>query len=309
MTVVYITHPDCLKHDMAYGHPESPQRLQAIQNSLIEHDIWGKLTHLEAPLASPEQLQYAHTSAHVEHVFAQSPQTGLQPLDPDTSLCPHSLAAARYAAGALVLATDAVLQGQHQKAFCAVRPPGHHATSDSAMGFCIFNNVAVGAGHALTAYKLQRVAILDFDVHHGNGTEQIFSKDRRVLYCSSHQHPHYPFTGNPSTQSNIVNAPLPGGSGSEKFRQAITEYWAPAVAQFQPELILVSAGFDAHVDDPLASINLDEADYQWVTEEICDWSAQYCEGRVISTLEGGYHLQALGESVATHVRAMLQHSV
>ena len=305
MTTAYISHSDCAKHITTYDHPESPRRLQAISDRLTELGLWEQLTHLQASQASQEQLLRVHSKKYVEHIFASAPKIGLMPLDPDTSMCPDSLDAALCAAGALILATNKVMELEINNAFCAVRPPGHHATAHASMGFCIFNNVAIGAAHALATYPIERAAILDFDVHHGNGTQDIFLEDNRVLYCSSHQHPHYPFSGGPAEQNNIINTPIVPGSNGTDFRAAISQDWLPAIENFKPELIYISAGFDAHKDDPLASLALDEDDFRWVTEKICELANQFSQGRIISTLEGGYELNALGRCVAAHIDVLL----
>lgn len=306
MTTAYITHHEFVQHDMGYGHPECPDRLLAISQAMTKTGLLPQLREMQATPASVEQLQRVHGHDYIQAIHNYAPESGIVALDPDTSMCPATLSAALHAAGALVLATDKVLAGEIERAFCAVRPPGHHATPNAAMGFCFFNNVAVGAAHALVAHGLQRVAILDFDVHHGNGTQDIFSNDQRVLFCSTHQHPHYPFTGVPIDKEHIINTPLADGAGSREFRQAVETVWLPALDRFKPELIYFSAGFDAHIEDPLSMLNFVDEDYPWVTQQIVQWAKQHCSGRVISTLEGGYALQALGRSVALHVRALLE---
>ena len=305
MPTAYITHPSSLLHDMGPYHPECPDRLRAIGERLISSGLDSYLQHYEAPAATHEQLARVHGEGYLASLEAESPVSGLHYIDPDTAMCPDSLTAARHAAGALVLATDLVMRGESKTAFCAVRPPGHHAEHDRAMGFCLFNNVAVGAAHALAAHGVERVAIVDFDVHHGNGTEEIFADDPRVLMVSTFQHPLYPYSGMQPMGPNMVNIPLATGSGSDAFRAAVRDHWLPALGKHRPELIYVSAGFDAHREDPLAGLKLADADYAWVTREIVAAAHADAQGRIISTLEGGYALGALGRSVAEHVRELL----
>jgi acetoin utilization deacetylase AcuC-like enzyme len=304
MATALFTHPDCSLHEMGAGHPESPQRLKAILAALEASGLAAKLAVREAPLAQREHLERVHDAAHVDLVFGAAPQRGYAYLDPDTSMNPKSLSAALHAAGAVVSATDMVMAGEAKNAFCAVRPPGHHATPDRAMGFCIFNNVAIGAMHAIEAHGLERVAILDFDVHHGNGTESAFHEDPRVMLCSTFQHPYYPYSGADSGNQHIINVPLPAMTGGAGFRDAVTRFWMPALEKFKPEMVLVSAGFDAHRDDPLAYLKLDDEDYRWVTEQLVDLAERHAEGRVVSTLEGGYNTDALGRCVVEHVRVL-----
>ena len=304
-SVAYITHPAFLQHEMGQHHPESPARLHAISDQLIAAGIEPFLLHRDAMQATREQIERVHEPAYVDEVFEAAPQEGLVWLDGDTAMNPHSLEAALHAAGANVQAVDMVMAGEARRAFCAVRPPGHHAGRDRAMGFCIFNNIAVGAAHAITVHGLERVAIVDFDVHHGNGTEDIFSGDNRVLMCSTFQHPFYPGTGAGDTAPNIVNCPLPAMTDGADFRATLRAHWLPVLEAFEPQLILVSAGFDGHIEDDMAQMHLREPDYEWVTLEICDLADRHAEGRVVSTLEGGYNLSALGRSVAVHIRAMM----
>lgn len=304
-SVAYITHPAFLQHEMGKHHPESPARLHAISDQLIAAGIEPFLLHRDAIQATREEIERVHEADYVEEVFEAAPQEGLVWLDGDTAMNPHSLEAALHAAGANVQAVDMVMAGEARRAFCAVRPPGHHAERDRAMGFCIFNNVAVGAAHAIAVHGLERVAILDFDVHHGNGTEDIFSGDSRVLLCSTFQHPFYPGTGAGDTAPNIVNCPLPAMTDGADFRATLRAHWLPALEAFAPQLILVSAGFDGHIEDDMAQMRLREPDYEWITLEICDLADRHAKGRVVSTLEGGYNLSALGRSVAAHIRAMM----
>ncbi len=270
------------------------------------HAALPELDWHEAPRASRGQLLRAHTPELLDRVLETRPDERMF-LDPDTVLSPHSAEAALRAAGAVVAAADAVISGQTERAFCAVRPPGHHATADVAMGFCLFNNIAVGALHALAAHGLERVAIVDFDVHHGNGTQGVFEHDRRVLFASSHQSPLYPDTGarTETGVGNIINAPLPPDAGSNEFRAAWSQRLLPAVAAFRPQLLMISAGFDAHRLDPLAQLNLEAADFAWITNELVALARRYCGGQIVSTLEGGYDLTALAESSVAHARALL----
>jgi acetoin utilization deacetylase AcuC-like enzyme len=299
-----FTHPDCSLHEMGAGHPESPQRLKAILAALEASGLAAKLAVREAPLAQREHLERVHDTEHVDLVFGAAPQRGYAYLDPDTSMNPKSLSAALHAAGAVVSATDLVMTGAAKNAFCAVRPPGHHATPDRAMGFCIFNNVAIGAMQAIEAHGLERVAILDFDVHHGNGTDSAFHEDPRVMLCSTFQHPYYPYSGADSGNDHIINVPLPAMTDGAGFRDAVTRFWMPALERFKPQMVFVSAGFDAHRDDPLAYLKLDDEDYRWVTEQLVDLAERHAGGRVVSTLEGGYNTDALGRCVVEHVRVL-----
>jgi acetoin utilization deacetylase AcuC-like enzyme len=305
MTTAFITHPDCLKHEMGAHHAECPERLQAVYDAFRQSGLLSRLKSIEAPLATREQLAAAHAAEYVDAIFNTAPRHGYAYLDPDTSMNPHSLAAACRAAGAVVHGVDMAMAGEIDNAFCAVRPCGHHATHDRPMGFCIFNNVAVGAAHALAVHQLARVAILDFDVHHGNGTEDIFHEDERVMLCSSFQHPYYPGSGADSGNSHIIPTPLGARTGGPVFRAAIEATWFPALERFEPELVIVSAGFDAHADDPLGYLELHEDDYQWITERIREIADKYAEGRIVSALEGGYNLAALGRSAVAHVGALI----
>ena len=304
MATAFITHPDCLKHDMGAGHPERPQRLTAIEDRLIEARVEPLLARYEAPLATDEQLARVHWLEYVQAIRQIAPDSGTVHLDPDTAMNPYSLDAALRAAGAAVLATDLVMSGKAESAFCSVRPPGHHACRARPMGFCIFNNVAVGARHALRAHGAERVAIIDFDVHHGNGTEEIFAGDPQVLMASTFQHPFYPYSGTEQPASNMVNVPLAAGAGSKQFREAVTRHWLPALEKFKPQLVLFSAGFDAHAEDEMAMLRFTDADYAWVTTEVKAIAERHAKGRMVSVLEGGYALGALGRSVTAHLRVM-----
>jgi acetoin utilization deacetylase AcuC-like enzyme len=305
VTTAFITHPSCLQHEMGPDHPECPDRLTAINDQLIASGLEPHLVRHEAPAATIEQLARVHDRRYVEAIEAAAPASGLRYLDADTALNAHSVKAARHAAGAVVHAIDLVCAGEHQNAFCAVRPPGHHAESGRAMGFCVFNSIAVGAAHALAVHGVSRVAIVDFDVHHGNGTEEIFTDDPRVLMVSTFQYPLYPYSGIDNQAPNMVNIPLSAGSGGAEFRDAVRARWLPALDDHEPELILVSAGFDAHREDPLAGLEFIEADYAWVTCELMQVAKRHAQGRIVSSLEGGYALGALGRSVAAHVRELV----
>ena len=306
MTVALVTHADCVLHEMGMHHPESPERLKAVLDALDVSGFAGELAECQAPEATDEQLARVHRDAHVEEVRGRAPDEGDYAfLDPDTSMNARSLSASLRAAGAVVHAVDLVLGGGAERVFCAVRPPGHHATPDRAMGFCIFNNVAVGAAHALEGHGLERVAILDFDVHHGNGTEDMFRDDPRVMFCSTFQHPYYPFCGADSRGANLVNVPLPAMTGSQGFRAAVERFWLPALERFEPQLVMVSAGFDAHREDPLAHLHLVDDDYEWISRRIAEVAERHAQGRVVSTLEGGYNTRALARSVVRHVGALV----
>ena len=304
MDTAFITHRDCSLHDMGRHHPECPERLQAITDQLIASGLIGCLVEYEAPLATREQLTRVHSPAYVDAVAASSPESGIVHLDPDTAMSPHSYQAALRAAGAVVLATDLVLGGKAANAFCSVRPPGHHAERQRAMGFCFFNNVAIGVAHALDAHGLERAAVVDFDVHHGNGTEDIFRDDGRVLMVSTFQHPFYPYSGIDGRSERMVNIPLPAYTNGSGFRAAVQAHWLSALEQFRPQVVFVSAGFDAHREDDMAALGLVEADYAWVTQVIKQVAERHAGGRVISALEGGYDLSALGRSVTAHLKVM-----
>ena len=305
MTIAYISHRDCVLHDMGPGHPEQPARLSAIDNRLIASGLGMLLQQYDAPLARRAQLEAVHDPDYIERIFASSPAKGLVWVDADTAMNRNSLDAALRAAGAVVLGVDLVLQAKAEQVFCAVRPPGHHAERGRAMGFCLFNNIAVGAYHALKNHGLKRVAIVDFDVHHGNGTEDIVAGDEQVLFCSTFQHPFYPHSGYNSAAPNIINVPLAAGSDGRVFREAVKARWLPRLEQFAPELILVSAGFDAHQADEMAGLNLVDADYAWATRQLCVLADKAAQGRIVSALEGGYTLHALARSVEAHIRAFL----
>ncbi len=286
---------------MGSHHPECPARITAIEDHLLASGILEHLLDVDAPLATRKQLLRVHDPDYVDAIESSVPARGLIHLDPDTAMNPHSHHAALRAAGAVIKATDMVIGGEVENAFCCVRPPGHHAERARAMGFCFFNNVAVGAAHALEKHSLERVAIVDFDVHHGNGTEDIFRNEPRVMMASTFQHPFYPYSGVEGRSERMVNIPLAAYSGSRQFREAVDKYWLPALGRFKPEMIFISAGFDAHRDDDMASLNLVESDYAWVTGCITEFARQHSKGRIVSTLEGGYQLTALAHSVAEHI--------
>ena len=308
MSTAFYSHPDCRAHDMGAGHPECPQRLDAISDHLLATGLDVALEHRDAPLASLEHLQRAHSVHYVMELKSLLEQLAAdgetKALDPDTVANPATWRAALRAAGAAVAATDAVLAGEVRNAFCAVRPPGHHATRDQTMGFCFFNNVAVAARHALDVHGLQRVAIVDFDVHHGNGTEDIIAGDERVLMASFFQHPLYPGTGAVPMGTNMVNVPIPPYTRGMDIREAIEQMWIPRLEEFRPQMLFVSAGFDGHREDDLGQLGLVEADYEWITRRLVEVARRHAGGRIVSCLEGGYCLSALGRSVAAHLRVL-----
>ena len=309
MTTLLFYHPAFLEHDTGVGHPESPERLRAILKAL-EADDFITLERREAPPASGEQLQLVHPESYVSQVLSAIPKTGYMGLDVDTIASPGSGEAALRAAGAICAAVDAIMAEEGDNAFCAVRPPGHHAEPTRSMGFCLFNNIAVGALHARVAHGLKKVAVIDFDVHHGNGTEGVFWDDADLFYGSTHQWPHYPGSGAKEDRGigNIFNEPLPAGSGGEAFRAAYGEVILPALDAFAPEFVFISAGFDAHADDPLASLSIHETDYAWVTMEMMDIASRHSSARIVSALEGGYNLAALAASVSAHIKALMGES-
>jgi len=307
MKTAYITHKDCLGHQMFAGHPESPGRLVAIHDQLQNEHLWDSFQHFEAPKAERAALLRVHKASYIEHIFSNAPKSGeaLFEIDPDTCMNERSLPAALKAAGAGVLAVDLVLEKKVDNAFCAVRPPGHHAEPGRGMGFCLFNNIAIAAAYALDIGGLERIAIIDFDVHHGNGTEAIFVDDPRVLICSSYQHPFYPYSGCTTVPGHIINSPLPQGADGAEFRMTVQNTWLPELEAFAPQLILVSAGFDAHWQEQIAQLQFTEADYAWVTTKLLQIAERSAQGRMVSMLEGGYALNALGRSVAQHLRVLM----
>ncbi|EJN06039.1 histone deacetylase family protein [Herbaspirillum sp. YR522] len=311
MTTAFYTHADCQRHEMGDWHPETPIRLQAIEDQLIASRIDQFLERRDAPLADPADLRRIHSQAAIDSVrqhsadLARSGQA-YHAVDHDTMLNRHSWQAALRAAGAAVAATDAVLAGELDNAFCSVRPPGHHATPERAMGFCLFNNVAIAARHALDVHGLQRVAVVDFDVHHGNGTEDAFAHDPRVLMVSFFQHPFFPFSGADPAEPHILNSPLPAYTDGQAVRQLVSEKWLPALHVHRPQMIFISAGFDAHREDDMGQMGLVEADYAWMTRQIMQVAAEHAQGRIVSCLEGGYNLSALGRSVVAHLKVLAE---
>ena len=305
MITAYITHPDCQLHHMGPDHPESPLRLEAIRARLMRSGILQQTMQSEAKAATEEQLARVHPLRHLRALDKCLPDQGIVTLDSDTLMNPDSLTAARVAAGAVVRGVDQVFRRQADNVFCAVRPPGHHAEAADAMGFCFYNNVAVGAAHARATYGARRIAILDFDVHQCNGTIDIFKDDPEVLVCTSFQYPFYPWRYLRSEWQNVVNTPLSGGTDSAAFRRAIEDDWLPALHAFKPDLVLVSAGFDAHREDPMAELCLEDEDFYWVTHLALEIAALYADGRLVSVLEGGYDLDSLGRSAEAHLTALL----
>lgn len=306
MTTALYTHPSSLEHDTGAGHPERIARIEAV-NEALAGESWSALIRHDAPLATSYQLKRVHDGGYVDLVLDNIPEDGLAQLDADTVLSPGTGDAALHAAGAIIAAVDAVAGGDADNAFCAVRPPGHHAEPRRGMGFCLFNNVAIGALHARAVHKLQRVAIFDFDVHHGNGTQAVFETDPNTLFASSHQYPHYPGTGATAETGvgNIINVPLDANAGGMEFRAAMENRILPAARAFGPDIVFISAGFDAHARDPLASLRFEEEDFEWATAQLKDIADEFAEGRLVSTLEGGYDLKALGNSVQAHVSALM----
>lgn len=309
----FFTHPDCVRHEMGRGHPECPQRIEAIEAKLQSTGLDAQVLRKTAPQATFDQIARAHHPDYVQSIqeaaadlSEQHTVNGLRyvPLDPDTTLNPYSFGATTGAAGAMIAAIDAVMKQEVDNAFCATRPPGHHATRSRAMGFCIFNQVAIGALYALEHYGLSRVAVVDFDVHHGNGTEDILSGESRVLMCGIFQHPFYPYSGTQPQSSNMHNLPIPARTSGAEICRAIQEGWLDELDAFEPELILISAGFDAHKDDDLGQLGMTERDYIWLTKALMNIAQRHCKGRLVSSLEGGYNLNALANSVAAHVQAL-----
>ena len=305
MRLAYITHPDCLRHEMGPHHPECPERVSVVHERLLAAGLLDFAHVHEAPLASVEQIARAHSTRHILELQAAAPQTGYATIDPDTCMNPYTWQAALRAAGAAVMATELVCAGQVDRAFCNIRPPGHHATRDAAMGFCFFNNVAVGMRHALDVLGLERVALIDFDVHHGNGSEDIFAGDDRVRMVSTFQSRLYPFSGEDPSADNLCNVALTPYSDGRALRQAVLEHWLPCLDDFKPQMLFISAGFDAHRDDDISQLGWRDDDYGWLTRELMTVSLRHCQGRVVSLLEGGYHLGALARSAERHVREMM----
>ncbi|MCX7086921.1 MAG: histone deacetylase family protein [Methylococcales bacterium] len=306
MRTLYYSHPDFLLHTTTPDHPECADRLRAISNAL-DQAAFAQLIRVSPPLGTEQQIRLIHPFEHIQHIRNALPVQGEHHLDDDTVLSPGSETAAFRAVGAVCDAVDRILSDKADNAFCAIRPPGHHAEPTLAMGFCLFNNVAIAAEYARQHYQLQRVAIVDFDVHHGNGTQAAFYQQPQVFYASSHEMPNYPGTGHPSETGvgNIINVPLVAGYTGVEFRKKYEQIILPALLHFNPELLLLSAGFDAHKDDPLANIHLVEEDFRWITQALMDIAQRTCKGRIISVLEGGYDLNALAASVAIHVKTLL----
>lgn len=305
MTIAVISHPDCALHDAGAGHPENPSRIAVISQAIDHFAFKAAIKHHLAPTATRGQLLLAHDAEYVDWIFSIAPKEGFIAIDGDTIMNPYTLAAALRAAGSTILAVDLLLKGNTQAAFCNVRPPGHHAERDKAMGFCFFNNVAIGVRYAMEKYNLRRIAIVDFDVHRGNGTQGIFQQDPDVLFCSSFEHPLYPGYEPEMDNEHILSVPLPPDTGSKEFREQVAAAWFDKIADFKPQLIFFSAGFDAHVSDPLANLRLTEADYVWLTTQIAKIAKVHCDGRLISVLEGGYQLDALAQCVPAHINAMV----
>lgn len=305
LQAAYISHAHCLKHNMGAQHPEQPARLLAIESVLENAGLLKQMQQFDAPKASKMQLARVHTQAYIDHIVKVSPKVGLVQLDADTAMNPDSLEATLRASGAAVLAVDLVMQSKAKQVFCNTRPPGHHAGRANAAGFCIFNHVAVATAHAMAQYGVQRVAIIDFDVHHGDGTEDIFHDDARIMLCSSFRHPYYPHKGADSGNDHIIPSPLAAGSDGKALRTAFTQQWLPALNQFKPQLIIFSAGFDAHAEDKMGGLAWLDEDYAWITQQVKIIANQHAKGRMVSVLEGGYALDALGRSAVAHVKAMI----
>ncbi|MEJ7138174.1 histone deacetylase family protein [Amphibiibacter pelophylacis] len=305
MLAAYFSHPSMRQHEMGPGHPECPERLSAVQDRLLGSGLLDYMHDVTARPATREQIARVHDTLYIDELFAHSPAEGRHNLDPDTSMNPHTLEAALLAAGAAIEATDWVIQGQTQRAFCNVRPPGHHAERHQAMGFCFFNNVCAAMAHALEHHGLERVALIDFDVHHGNGSEDIFAGDDRVLMCSIFQTNFYPWSGEVPKGPNMVNVGLPERSRGEQFREAVTTRWLPALHAFRPQMLFISAGFDAHLEDDMGNLGLVEADYAWVTDRLGEVADQHAQGRIVSCLEGGYDLSSLARSACAHVKSLM----
>lgn len=304
MTITIVSHADCVLHHAGESHPESPQRVIVIEEALKRYPFATNVEFLEAPKATREQLALAHDKNYVDWIYSVAPAEGFIYIDADTVMNPYTLNAALHAAGSVILAVDLVMTDKAQVVFCNVRPPGHHAEHERPMGFCFFNNVAIGVLYAMQKYQLQRITIVDFDVHHGNGTQNIFQNNKQVQYCSSFEHPFYPGYEPEMDNTHILSVPLKAGTSGEEFRKLVSAAWFDKIAAFQPQLIFFSAGFDAHADDPLAHIKLHKDDYEWLTKEIANIAKVHCGGKMISVLEGGYNLEALAESVPVHVNAM-----
>ncbi|MEY2889730.1 MAG: histone deacetylase family protein [Burkholderiaceae bacterium] len=305
MSTAYISHPDFMKHEMGRHHPECPERIAAIEDQLIQSRLDAHLKRIDPPLASEADITRVHSEDHLAFVKSKAPSSGYSMIDGDTIMNPATWTVSLRAAGAAIAAVDAVMQGEVNNAFCAIRPPGHHAEPHRSMGFCVFNNVAIATRYAIETYGLDRVAVIDFDVHHGNGTEAAFINDPHVLMCSFFQHPFYPYSGLDGGD-NMVNVPLPASTNGKVVREMISQTWIPRLHEFKPQLIIISAGFDAHREDDLGQMGLVEDDYVWMTKQLMEIANQYCEGKIVSCLEGGYNLSALGRSVVAHLKTLAE---
>lgn len=306
MTIAIISHEDCVLHHAGDVHPEAPRRVEVIREAIDRYHFKHPIQHLQAPLAKREQLQRVHPKHYIDWLASIAPQEGIVGIDEDTFMNKDTLRAAYFSAGSVPLAVDLVMSGKTQAAFCNVRPPGHHAEREKAMGFCLFNNVAVGVMHAMEEHGLSRIAIIDFDVHHGNGTQEIFQQNDHVMLCSSFEHPLYPGYEPESDNEHIINLPLPAGTKGEQFRQQTADVWFDKLHAFKPQLIFFSAGFDGHVKDPLGNIELTDADYVWLTTQIREIAEAHCQGKIVSVLEGGYQLDALAHCVPAHINALVK---
>jgi acetoin utilization deacetylase AcuC-like enzyme len=305
MSTAYISHPDFMKHEMGRHHPECPERIAAIEDQLIQSRLDAHLKRIDPPLASEADITRVHSEDHLAFVKSKAPSSGYSMIDGDTIMNPATWTVSLRAAGAAMAAVDAVMQGEVNNAFCAIRPPGHHAEPHRSMGFCVFNNVAIATRYAIEKYDLDRVAVIDFDVHHGNGTEAAFINDPHVLMCSFFQHPFYPYSGLEGG-NNMVNVPLPASTNGKIVRDMISKTWIPRLDEFKPQLIIISAGFDAHREDDLGQMGLVEDDYVWMTKQLMEVANRYCDGKIVSCLEGGYNLSALGRSVAAHLKTLAE---
>ena len=305
MSTAYISHPDFMKHEMGRHHPECPERIAAIEDQLIQSRLDAHLKRIDPPLASEADITRVHSEDHLAFVKSKAPSSGYSMIDGDTIMNPATWTVSLRAAGAAIAAVDAVMQGEVNNAFCAIRPPGHHAEPHRSMGFCVFNNVAIATRYAIEKYDLDRVAVIDFDVHHGNGTEAAFINDPHVLMCSFFQHPFYPYSGLEGG-NNMVNVPLPASTNGKIVRDMISKTWIPRLDEFKPQLIIISAGFDAHREDDLGQMGLVEDDYVWMTKQLMEVANRYCDGKIVSCLEGGYNLSALGRSVAAHLKTLAE---
>ncbi|MEN9944536.1 MAG: hypothetical protein RLY18_494 [Pseudomonadota bacterium] len=305
MSTAYISHPDFMKHEMGRHHPECPERIAAIEDQLIQSRLDTHLKRIDPPLASDADITRVHSEDHLAFVKSKAPSSGYSMIDGDTIMNPATLTVSLRAAGAAIAAVDAVMQGEVNNAFCAIRPPGHHAEPHRSMGFCVFNNVAIAARYAIEKYGLERVAVIDFDVHHGNGTEAAFINDPHVLMCSFFQHPFYPYSGLDGGD-NMVNVPLPATTNGKIVRDMISKTWIPRLDEFKPQLIIISAGFDAHREDDLGQMGLVEDDYVWMTKQLMEVANRHCDGKIVSCLEGGYNLSALGRSVVAHLKTLAE---